>query len=121
MTDKKIDPKTYKNVKDHFTCRPVNGSPLFGVIKFAKTLRLDFANGRFRWHVEKSLEDDVKPAPAFIGILKDEDTATVWVTDCACKVYADCPVQIALAKCTQLGMGCVSIERVGRAVGSIRK
>lgn len=44
------------------------------------------------------VRDNGDPSVAFIGLAPENDGgAIIWVANCACKVYLDCPVSKALA------------------------
>jgi len=70
--------------KVHPKCRPPSVHPEGGILR----LRDD---GRF-------VRDNGDAGLAFIGLAPEDDGgAVIWVANCTCKVYLDCPVSKALA------------------------
>ncbi len=91
----------------HPKCRPGKTSP------GTKAIQLR-ANGRWG-------KDNGDPGLAFVGLAVDATdavSATVWVANCACKVYRKCPVSRALAFATDNGYAAVTVERRRQARGS---
>ena len=70
-----------KRKKPHPRCRPIAGH--------GPVLRL---RDDGRW-----VRDNGDPSLAFVGLDADGGGAIVWVANCACKVFLDCPVSKALA------------------------
>jgi len=91
----------------HPKCRP--GKTAHGT----KALQLR-SNGRWG-------KDNGEPGLAFIGIAAGETSATsgtVWIANCACKEYGQCPLARALAVAPEHDFYAVSVVRRRVARGS---
>jgi hypothetical protein len=86
--------------KPHPKCRPPRSHD--------KTLRL---RDDGRW-----VHDNGDAGLAFIRAADETgDAATIWVANCYCKTYLDCPVSKAFARATALGFGTASVVGVRAA------
>jgi len=89
-----------KGRKPHPKCRPARNS--VGTVPLR--LRDDG-----RW-----VRDNGDPGLAFVGLAADAtdaDSATIWVANCACTVYAKCPVAKALAYAADRFMSASVVRR----------
>jgi hypothetical protein len=78
----------------HARCRPPKAH--------VKTLRLR-EDGRW-------VSDNGDPSLAFIRAADETgDSATIWVANCKCTRYLDCPVSTAFARASALGFGSASV------------